>query len=96
MSKTTTLGLKLDSAKPRWTLLPWDVLADVVAVLEHGARKYAPNNWKHVQPKERYADAALRHLTAWLRGERIDPESKLPHLAHAICSLMFLLWHDKR
>jgi hypothetical protein len=35
--------------------------------------------------------AALRHLIRWWRGEKIDPDSGLPHLAHAACSIFFLL-----
>ena len=36
----------------------------------------------------------MRHLIAWRKGELIDPESKLPHLAHAGCNLIFLNWQD--
>jgi hypothetical protein len=35
--------------------------------------------------------ALLRHLFAWWRGEELDPESGLSHLAHAGCCLMFLM-----
>lgn len=31
-----------------------------------------------------------RHLWAYRRGEVSDPESGLPHLAHAMCCLMFM------
>ena len=89
-------GLKLDAGKPRWSLLPWEALALVVDVLEHGARKYSPGNWAHVpDARTRYFDACVRHLTAWNRGEKNDPESKLPHLAHAICCLLFLTDLDR-
>jgi len=88
-------GIKYDSNKLQWYLLPFEVLQDVVRVLMLGAKKYAPYNWKYVKPKERYFDACMRHLTAWQAGEKKDPESGLSHLAHAICCLVFLLWHDK-
>ena len=42
------LGVKYDSDKPKWNLLPWDELEDVVKVLTFGAKKYAPDNWKFV------------------------------------------------
>ncbi len=87
-------GIKFDKEKDQWTLLPFEAMRPVVRVLMHGARKYAPDNWKFVKPKERYFDACIRHLTAWQSGERLDPESGQPHLAHAICCLIFLLWHD--
>lgn len=85
-------GRKLDAGKPRWSLLPWNALAAVVAVLEFGARKYAPGNWRHVpEARQRYFDAAQRHLVAWWQGEANDAETQCSHLAHAVCCLLFLL-----
>lgn len=89
------LGTKLDQTKPRWSLLPSGTIAQVIAVLEFGAKKYAVNGWIEVpDAKTRYYDAAMRHLDAWHRGEVNDDESGLPHLAHAACCLLFLLWFD--
>lgn len=97
MSTTPREGVKYDGAKPRFSLLPLGPLGDVVSVLEYGARKYAEDNWQKVSnPRTRYFDAAMRHLLAWRGGERLDPESGLPHLAHAACSLLFLGWFDAR
>lgn len=95
MERKYKSGLKLDSGKDQWSLLPFGVLRAVVKVLMYGAKKYAPNNWKYVKPKERYFDACQRHLVAWQDGEKNDPETGLSHLAHAICCLIFLLWHDQ-
>lgn len=83
---------KHDQGKLRWDLVPWRALKAVVAVLTFGATKYAPGGWKTVPgARERYFAAIMRHLTAWWDGERIDPESKLPTLAHVICCALFLL-----
>ncbi len=88
-------GVKNDDGKARWDLLPWHPLALVVAVLTFGARKYAPGNWRHVpDARERYFAASMRHVAAWRGGETLDPESNLPHLAHALCSLLFVLALD--
>lgn len=85
-------GQKHDQSKPRYSLIPADALAAIVGVLEYGATKYAPNNWKHVEnARERYYNASMRHIQAWWSGEQNDPETRLPHLAHAACSLMFLM-----
>lgn len=96
------LGMKFDGAgndhhteKPQWHLLPWEPVEEIVRVLMFGAKKYAPDNWKHVRPRIRYFDALMRHMKAWLEGEKQDPETGLSHLAHAGCCLLFLMWSDK-
>jgi Domain of unknown function (DUF5664) len=92
---TGTHGVKADAGKPRWDLLPPVALEEVSKVLEFGARKYAPDNWRKVKGwRWRYARAAIGHIFAFLRGERVDPESGLPHLAHAACSVLFVLELD--
>lgn len=89
-------GVKLDAAKPRWSLLPGGTVAEVVEVLEYGAAKYSADNWMKVDNgRTRYYDAAMRHLDSWWRGEKTDAESGKSHLAHAICCLLYLLWKDK-
>jgi hypothetical protein len=85
-------GMKYDEDKPSYTLIPANSEEAVAKVLTFGAKKYDRDNWKKVNNAEwRYVDAALRHISSHRRGETIDPESGLPHLAHAICSLYFLL-----
>lgn len=84
-------GVKHDSGKPRFELLS-DIALDLQAqVLTFGARKYAAHNWRKGLEWERVYAAAQRHLSSWHRGQRLDPETGLPHLAHAAVNLMFLL-----
>lgn len=86
-----TPGRKDDAGKPRWSLIPPRVLGEVLGVLEFGAKRYGVDNWKNVpNSRTRYYDAAMRHITAWWEGEGRDPDSGMPHLAHAICCLLFL------
>lgn len=88
-------GQKFDIGKPRFSLLPPHTLSPVLRVLEIGAVKYSVNNWMKVEnPKERYYNAAMRHLYAWFNGEPKDLETGESHLAHAICCLLFLLWFE--
>jgi len=97
MSKTITTGLKYDSNKPRWSLLPMFSIRQIIKVLEYGATKYAPDNWKKVANwRQRYYDAAMRHIDAWWGGERFDSETGCHHLAHACCCLIFILWKERR
>jgi len=89
------IGTKLDQSKPRWSLLPSGTISQVIAVLEYGAQKYSVGNWIGVpDAKTRYYDAAMRHIESWHGGENNDPESGLPHLAHTICCLLFLMWFE--
>ena len=84
-------GKKYDEGKTRVDLLPVGALQAVAQVLTFGANKYGSNNWQNVRPLSRYYGAAIRHLYARARGEKTDPESGLPHLAHAACCVLFLL-----
>ena len=64
------IGIKRDDDKIKWSLLPLKPVEEIVKVLMFGAKKYEPDNWKHVEPHERYWDAAIRHLAAWKEGEK--------------------------
>lgn len=87
------IGRKQDNNKQRWDLLPLQPINEIVKVLTFGAKKYSDNNWQQVSnAKERYYAALMRHIVAWREGEWLDDESKLPHLAHAGCCLIFLMW----
>lgn len=86
-------GMKFDSEKLRWDLLPFDVIEVIVDVYTYGAEKYAPDNWKKVD-KERYFAALCRHLVAARKGDAIDDESKRLHLAHAAWNAITLLWFE--
>ena len=89
-------GVKHDREKDRWDLLPIEEVESVVKVLTFGSKKYDDDNWKHVpEQKKRYDSAMLRHYSAWKRGEVLDPETKLPHLAHLVCCALFLMWGDR-
>jgi len=90
------LGRKFDKGKPRWELLPYQQVKEIVEIFTFGSEKYEDHNWQHVRPfKTRYFGALMRHVTAWFEGERIDHESGKSHLAHAGCCLLFLMWGDR-
>jgi hypothetical protein len=84
-------GVKYDSEKPDYSLIPPHALEEVARALTYGKSKYSRENWKMLEDAEnRYFAAAQRHLWAIRRGETHDPESGLHHTAHAIVSMMFL------
>lgn len=77
-------GSKLDAGKPNCDLVFTafaDALLEVAKVGTFGAEKYTPNGWREVPDGySRYRSAAFRHL---LTCSYLDPETSLPHLAHA-------------
>lgn len=100
-----TEGQKFDQGKTEWDLLPLGPVEEVVNVLMHGREKYGRDNWQLVDnPIRRYYAAAQRHLAAFRRArfdtknpfDAVDSESKLHHLAHAACCILFLLWHERK
>jgi hypothetical protein len=89
------VGNKLDDGKARFDLMPPLAVREFVEVLTIGAKKYGPENWRHVKDRRRrYFAACLRHVWAWWIGEGFDPETQRSHLAHAMCCLAFLLEDD--
>jgi len=84
-------GRKDDGGKARYDLVPWEALEQVVQVLNYGAEKYDDRNWEQGIKYGRLFAAALRHITAWWKGEDCADDSGLHHLAHAACCILFLL-----
>lgn len=92
------VGMKHDAGKLLFGALMRGLarpLNFVAQVLTFGANKYDRDSWQTVpNAKVRYEDALYRHLNAWAMGEHKDPETGLPHLAHAACNILFLLHFD--
>ena len=88
-------ALKFDSDKPMMDLL-FDgcphALTGVGAVLTYGFKKYGgKHGWKALEDAvKRYEAAMVRHQIAKAKGEKIDPESGLPHSWHIACNALFL------
>lgn len=72
--------------------VPPALMLEVAPIMENGAMKYGPFNWRE-QPVSAvtYVEAVQRHLFAWLDGQENAEDSGLPHLAHAAASLGILL-----
>lgn len=90
--------IKADEGKLQWSLMPFEQLEDVVRVLMNGAKKYERDNWKKCDDINRYKDSLMRHVTAYIEGQKFDSGpggDDLHHLAHAICNCLFILYFDK-
>jgi hypothetical protein len=66
-------------------------LLAVAEVAGHGTEKYARYNYMNGYNWSLSFDAALRHALAFWGGENVDPESGLPHAAHAAWHFLALL-----
>jgi hypothetical protein len=72
--------------------IPPSSLAFLSCVMELGATKYGPMNWRSNDVRATvYYEAALRHIWSALDGEELDPESKMPHAAHAMACMAIIL-----
>ena len=89
-------GRKDDQAKPRHDLIPPELNDAVARVLTFGAEKYRERNWERGMRWGRPFAALMRHMWAWWRGERQDPETGMSHLWHAACCIAFLIAFEAR
>ncbi len=88
-------GVKHDSGKVRMDLLSPIALEEIAKVMTFGAKKYGDNNWRKGILWSRVFGALMRHAWAYWRGENLDPETGLSHLAHCGCCVMFLLEYSQ-
>lgn len=87
-----------DDNKPgiQW-ILSMQGLDDVAAVGDYGAKKYSQGNWRGGAEWMRFLGSCSRHLIKVIRGQWLDDESHLPHLAHVIYNCLILLeWHKMK
>jgi hypothetical protein len=85
-----------DAGKPRYDLIPADALEELAKVYGAGAAKYSDRGWGVGMSWSRYFGSLMRHCWAWWRGEELDPETGLHHLAHAAWNALALLAYAKR
>ena len=85
-------GERFNKGKLRWSLVPFSSLAYLVEVLMFGAEKYSDHNWKKGLPFNEICESLIRHLTSFMEGEDMDPESGLHHLGHVMANVVFLTW----
>jgi len=77
------------STKPQYHLVP--VTEGVVRVMELGAKKYGPYNWREQKiAYTAYVSAAMRHMKAFLDREDRDPESMQLHIEHAAACMLIM------
>lgn len=80
--------LKADQGKLRYDLIPVTALEGIAEIFTYGSNKYDEFNWYKSMKPMRYYAAAMRHIMSLQKGSKIDPESGLRHIDHAIVSLI--------
>ena len=90
----TILGVKYDSGKPRFDLIPADALEEVAKVYAVGADQYGDRNWELGMTYGRLFRAMMSHAWAWWRGERDDSKNKLHHLTSVVFNALALLHYE--
>ncbi len=87
-------GVKDDSGKLRYDLIPAYSLKELALTYTIGARKYEDNNWRKGIKYSRVIAALKRHLELWLQGEDRDMDGQ-HHLAAVAWNAFSLLWYTK-
>lgn len=85
------------STKPHLAYLDPHLEYEAGKGMRYGANKHGWNNHRQMGPEasQHVLDALKRHLNAYLRGEQIDPESNVNHLACVLNNLNFLYRLDR-
>jgi len=88
------LGMRFNTGKIRYDLIPRMWTKVLAEILTRGAVKYAPHNWEKGLSWAETTASLYRHLNAFLGGERYDPESGSHHLGHVAWNALALMYFD--
>lgn len=88
-------GLRYNSGKPRFDLIPTFAQEQFAKVLTKGSEKYAERNWELGMKWSSVTASMKRHTAAFERGEDFDKETGLLHTAHIMCNAAFLTEYYK-
>jgi hypothetical protein len=77
--------------KPDLSLIPYCVEAELARAMEYGAKKYGRYNYTKGHDLSALVAAARRHLSKYMNGEDIDPESGVHHLGHSMANMLMML-----
>jgi len=63
---------EVDNTKPRYDLIPTELLTRLAELYARGAVKYGDENWKKANSEEeahRFKESAFRHFIQWIEGQ---------------------------
>jgi ubiquitin-protein ligase len=86
-------SIRHNECKPKWSLVHYESLLPMIAVLEFGCIKYSRDNWKKGLDLKEILESMQRHLAALMDGEENDKESGISHMGHIQFNAMFYNYH---
>jgi hypothetical protein len=91
-SKDDETGGEKAAKRARMDLIDPEFEWKMAEVMGFGLIKYSKDNWKGVRDTGLMLGAAKRHINLHMMNETEDPDSGLPHLAHAAITIMMAWW----
>lgn len=89
--KDTNPKAAIGVRKTPFSVIPFDVVAELGNAMLEGSAKYGRHNYRAAGARASvYFDGTLRHLARWWEGQDIDPDSGVNHISKAIASLVVL------
>lgn len=85
---------KIGEGKLQYSLLDFESIDELVRVMMVGSKKHGAFSYKKFD-KHLFVDALMRHCTSYLKGEEMDQEDNLSHMAHAMANCMIIMYHDR-
>lgn len=79
--------------KPRYDLIPHEMLTRVAELYARGAIKYNDNNWRLASSEveiNRFKESAFRHFIQWMRGDQDED-----HASAIQFNINAYEWHTK-
>lgn len=81
----------VNTGKPRFDLIPPELLTRLAELYTRGAEKYDENNWRKAKSEKeinRFKESAWRHFVQWSSGEKDED-----HAIGAIWNIVSYEWH---
>lgn len=79
--------------KPRYDLIPTELLTRLAELYARGAEKYTPDNWRKANGQEeyeRFKASAWRHFVQWAEGHEDED-----HASAVAFNIFCYEWHHK-
>ncbi len=89
-------GMRSNAGKNQLDLIPPEWIAGLGHVLTRGAYKYERRNFERGMRWGAVMASGLRHILAFVCGEKYDPETGCHHMAMAAWNMLTLMTYDIR